>query len=177
MSDRKSLQDYYPSRYEVPILIIASAILQAVALSLPLFTVEKSVFWRHWKNSYSVFTGCVGLWRDEEHVLAAVIFFFSIVFPAVKLAALWLIWDAKLGERRRNWILHWLGLLGKWSMLDVFVVAVIVVAAKMETLTRVEPQVGIYVFGVSVFLSMLTTMHVSWLARRSMSFWSKVLSA
>ena len=158
----------------VPLALLLSTVLLLIGLSLPLLHARQMIFW---KSSYSVWAGVVALWEVNEILLALLLFFFSIIFPVIKLAALAVIWFVKLPEEYRQWLLHWLGLLGKWSMLDVFVVAIIVVAAKMETLTKVEPQVGIYVFGGSVFLSMLTTMHVTWLARRSMSFWSKVLSS
>ena len=165
---RQSLKDYYPTRYDVPLLILCSSILLVIALSLPLLTIEQSVLWRHWKNTYSVMTGVVGLVKGGDYILAAVIFFFSIIFPVGKLAALWLIWAVKLADRQRRVMLHWLGILGKWSMLDVFVVAIIVVAAKMKTLTSVQPRVGVYLFGAAIVVSMITTTHIDKLARRSL---------
>ncbi len=70
------------------------------------------------------------------------------------------------GERRAAW-LHWLGILGKWSMLDVFVVAILIVLVKLGPVARVEPRVGVYVFCAAIACSMLTTMYIDRLARRS----------
>ena len=162
---RRALRDFYPTRYEVPAFIVLATLLLLTALSLPLLTIEKSVFWRHWKNTYSVFTGVVGLVEQGDYVLAGVIFFFSMVFPFGKLGALWLMWAVKLADAQRAAILHWLGIVGKWSMLDVFIVAIIVVAAKLKTLTTVEPRIGVYLFGLAIICSMLTTMYVDRLAR------------
>jgi len=165
---RRSLHDLYPKRLIVPWLISLSCALLSAGLSLPLMTVEKSMLWRHWKNIYSVFTGIVNLAQEGDWLLAFIIFFFSIVFPVAKLTALWVIWAIRLEEKSRASLLHWLALLGKWSMLDVFVVAIMVVAAKLRTLTTVQPQIGVYVFGASIIVSMITTQYIEQLARRSL---------
>ena len=134
-----------------------------IALSLPLMTVEKMTFW---KNSYSIIAGVRGLWEDHQYTLAIILFFFSIVFPNVKLMALAFLWFVPLGEKKREVVLHWLGVLGKWSMLDVFVVAILIVLVKLGPLARVRPQRGVYWFAAAIFLSMLTSMYVDHLARR-----------
>ena len=46
---------------------------------------------------------------------------------------------------------------GRWAMLDVMVVAVLIVASKLSVLASVEVHVGLYVFGLSVILVMLLT--------------------
>ena len=37
----------------------------------------------------------------------------------------------------------------------------------LRSLTEVQPQVGVYLFGAAIILSMLTTMHVERIARRT----------
>ncbi len=157
----QSLRDRYPRRIEVPLLILASFVLLLVALSLPLMTVEKMVFW---KNEYSVITGVRGLWEQGQYVLAVILFFFSIVFPTFKLAMLGVIWTVRLAEQKRQAVLHWLGILGKWSMLDVFVVAILIVLVKLGPLAKVQPQRGVYWFAAAILLSMITSMYVDSLA-------------
>ena len=51
-------------------------------------------------------------------------------------------------------------LYGKWSMLDVFVVAVLVVAVKLGTLASVEMRYGLYFFSAAVLLTMFVTARV-----------------
>jgi len=159
----QSLRDRYPRRIEVPLLILASFVLLLIALSLPLLTVEKMVFW---KNDYSVIAGVHGLWQQGQYALAIILFFFSIVFPLFKLATLGFIWFIRLAERKRQAVLHWLGILGKWSMLDVFVVAILIVLVKLGPLAKVQPQRGVYWFAAAIFLSMITSMYVDSLARK-----------
>ena len=163
---KKSLAHYYPRRYDVPLLLTISLGFLLTGLSLPLITVEKTVFWRHWENHYSVFTGVVELAKQGDYALALILFFFSMVFPFIKLLTLLILWVKESTDEERTRALHWLGILGKWSMLDVFAVAILVVAAKLRTLTQIEPRIGVYLFGFAIIFSMLTTMRVDQLTRR-----------
>jgi len=160
----QSLRDRHPRRIEVPLLILVSMILLLIAYSLPLLRVEKMVFW---KNEYSIIAGVHGLWEQGQYALAIILFFFSIVFPVFKLAMLGCLWAVRLAEQRRQAVLHWLGILGKWSMLDVFVVAILIVLVKLGPLANVQPQRGVYWFAAAIFLSMVTSMYVDSLARNS----------
>ena len=164
---RRSLMEHY-HRYGliVPAALLLSIVLLLVALSLPLLQTQQSMLLKTWKNSYSVWAGVVALWHQHDYALAAVLFFFSIIFPLAKLLALAVIWFVKLADDQRAALLHWLSLLGKWSMLDVFVVAILIVLVKLGPLVHVEPRAGVYVFAAAIISSMLTTMYVGRLARR-----------
>jgi len=166
-ASKKSLRDLYPHRLDVPLLIFLALAVLLAGLSLPILQVDKTVFWRHWENRYSVLLGIIELTKSGDWLLAIILFFFSMVFPFIKLAALIWIWFWKLTDAERMKMLHWLEILGKWSMLDVFAVAILVVAAKLRSLTEVQPRIGVYLFGLAIILSMLTTMHVEHIARRS----------
>ena len=146
-----------------PVLVLASAITLAIGLSLPLLSLETWIFWH---NDYSVLTGIVGLWNDGQRVLAAVIFFFSIVFPVAKLFLLWHIWALRMDARDRERWLDRLATWGKWSMLDVFIVAILIVVAKLSTALDIEPRAGVFVFGAAVVLSMFATTAVERATRR-----------
>ena len=163
--EKKSLQELFPRRYDIPVLIIACVALLYTALSLPLFQVEKMVLW---KTEYSVMSGVVELFKQEEYLLSAILFFFSIVFPTFKLAMLWILWKFRFDGEGRKRVLEYLGVLGRWSMLDVFVVAILIVAVKLGPLANVEPKLGIYVFTAAILAAILTTAWVEKLARKAL---------
>ena len=163
---KKSLKDIHHGRPDVPLLIGLAFVVLLAGLSLPILTVQKTVFWRHWENHYSVFVGIIELAKGGDWLLSVVLFFFSMVFPFAKLFALAMLWYRRMAETDRKKTLHWLEILGRWSMLDVFVVAILIVAAKLRDLTQVDPRIGIYLFGLAIILSMLATAHVERLARR-----------
>jgi paraquat-inducible protein A len=129
---------------------------------MPVLTTKQ--IWVH--NTFSILSGIELLWRDGNRFLAFVIFFFSIVFPIVKLFTLLFLWAARLAEERRRAMLHWIMVLGKWSMLDVFVVAVVVVAVKLGIFSKATPEPGIYVFAAAILLSMAVTMQIDRLSGR-----------
>jgi len=60
-----------------------------------------------------------------------------------------------------------LSLLGKWSMLDVFVIAIIIVPIKLGALASAKAEIGIYYFGASIILAILATNLQSNLVNRS----------
>jgi len=143
-------------------LILLACVLLGVGLTLPVLTIRK--IWE--QNTFSVISGIQNLYHDKQYFLAFIIFFFSVVFPIVKLFSLGVLWVARLKEEHQKSILYWLELLGKWSMLDVFVVAVIVVTVKLGVLAKAEPRNGIYVFGAAILVSMVVTFLADNLAKR-----------
>ena len=152
MQDRRSLARIHRRRFGVPLLVVASAVALGFGLNLPLIYVEKMYFW---DNTYSVVTGVFGLYDDGEHFLAALVFFFSFVFPIAKLALLLWIWFVPMNFTQRGEWLARLSALGKWSMLDVFIVAILVVASKLGALADVSTEDGVYWFASAVLGSII----------------------
>ena len=150
---KKTLQHLYPKRIDILILIIASAVLLFIGLRLPVLTVRK--LWE--RNTFSIISGIINLWEGKYYILSLIIFFFSVIFPIVKLVILFVIWFVKLMDHQRKWLLRGLGFLGKWSMLDVFVTAIIIVSIKLGVLASAKAEIGIYYFGASILLAMLVT--------------------
>ena len=150
---KKTLQHLYPKRIDILILIIASAVLLFIGLHLPVLTVRK--LWE--RNTFSIISGITNLWESKNYFLSVIIFFFSVIIPIVKLATLFVIWFVRLRNHQRKWLLCGLGLLGKWSMLDVFVTAIIIVSIKLGALASAKAEIGIYYFGISILLAMLAT--------------------
>lgn len=163
VSQRKSLQQLYPKRAYLLLLIVISAIFLFIGLNLPVLTVRK--LWE--KNTFSILSGIANLWNGRYYFLAVIIFFFSIVFPIIKLATLFIIWSVRLKDEQRKWLLYCLEALGKWSMLDVFVTAVIIVSIKLGALASAKAENGIYYFAISILLAMLVANLQSNLVNRS----------
>ena len=162
----QSLRNRYPWHLEVPLLLVASIVLLVIGLSLPLMEVEKKMLWKVWKNEYSVFSGTLSLARQGQLFLAAILFFFGLVFPFGKLAALAVLWFMPMAEKNREKVLRWLSVLGKWSMLDVFVVSILIVLVKLGSVVQIIPRGGVYVFAMAILVSMITNLYLGRLARK-----------
>jgi paraquat-inducible protein A len=166
---KRSLRQFYPKRIEVPFAILLTSLLLISGLAMPVLTVQnKLLFWEE-GNTFSILSGVLSLFRENHYFLATFVFFFSVIFPLGKLLTLLTIWMVKLGDFQRETMLRWLEALGKWSMLDVFVVAVLVVVVKLDSLANATPRNGIYIFAVAILLSMALTFYIDKLARQNPS--------
>lgn len=126
-----------------------------VGAALPFFTFSKFFVF---DDTFSLFSGIFHLLTAGEPLLFALLFLFSIVMPVYKMFVLFrLINDPMLDERKRRRYTTMLMVLGKWSMLDVFVVAMLIMTIKLGAIASVEVHGGLYLFSAGVLASMLLT--------------------
>jgi paraquat-inducible protein A len=145
-----------------PLIALAGVLLVAGWL-LPIMTVERFVFL---SQRVSILDGAAELWEAGRYGLFAILVGFSIAFPAFKLIVAGYLWFAGgLTDAARRRLLGVLDALGRWSMLDVFVVAVIVVAAQLSIVSDIQLHGGIYSFAAAVVLSMLVIRRLTSLAQ------------
>jgi len=137
-------------------LVLLSASTLVWSYSLPTVTFQTAT---SPLEVYSIWGGIESLWQDGNWILATIVFLFSMVFPVIKLLALAWILSGSGTHRTRLATAHWLELLGKWSMLDVFVVGAFVGSIQIGLATATS-RPGIYVFALAITLSMLSTLWV-----------------
>lgn len=157
-----SLTDAYPWRFEAPIMILVTLGMLIAGLTTDGLYLKQLLE----EGTYSVLGTVDELWSKGNVGLAIVIFLFSVVFPIIKLVAQFIMWFTPMTHAFRHRVLHWLGILGKWSMLDVFAAALLIVLIKAGGLFKAEALGGIYLFGAAIFMSMVITMYIDWLATR-----------
>jgi paraquat-inducible protein A len=137
----------------VMVLVIAAAGSLILGLTLPVVKFTHLYFWT---DTHSLASIIAALYRAGELFLAGVIVLFSIVFPVFKL-----VYIAAAGTlanspaARRNRLLQRISWLGKWSMLDVLVLALLIFYAKSTALADAVALPGIYFFAASVALTMI----------------------
>lgn len=134
-------------------VVIAVALLSLIiGVIAPVLTLKKLYLV---SNTFSMVSGISGLWRGGQWPLAIVIFFFTIAVPFGKLVLLFVVVNRQTTPRGVERIVHLLSRLGRWSMLDVFVVAVLVASVKLGALASIEVHYGLYLFGFAVLLTMV----------------------
>ncbi len=149
-----------------PLLLLALAALVASWL-LPFMTVERFIWL---SEEITVWRGVGELWTSGAYGLFLIVAVFCVLFPLLKLAlAVYLWFLADLSALRGTRLLQLLDSLGKWSMLDVFVVALSVVALNISLISDVQVHGGIYVFTAAVILSMVLVRRILALAARQES--------
>ena len=147
------------------LFFLAVSALLVAGWTLPIMTVHKLVFFA---EQISILGGAAELWDSENYVLGAVVVIFSVVFPSLKMLVALTLWygaDARGSDLAR--LLGWLETFGRWSMLDVFVVALTIVAVEVSIISDVTTHAGLYVFTAAVVLSMLGVRRLVVLARRA----------
>ena len=160
-----SLADQHPGKRYVGWLLWASLLLLVIGLFAPIMTLRKFLFW---KNEMSIYTGLIGLFDDGHYGLFFILLIFSVCFPLTKIFTLAFVWYGQfLGEEKRKTLLRRIEALGRWSMLDVFVVALLVVTIKLGILADVEVHAGVYFFAASVLASMAASLLMSRLVHPS----------
>ena len=114
------------------------------------------------RQSDTIFSGIVYLWKDGSYPLAVIVFIASIVVPVTKLLLLSLLLIS-LQRQETRWQMRRLKayrvleMIGRWSMLDVFVVTMLAALVQVESLAELRPGPGAVAFGAVVVLTMLAT--------------------
>jgi paraquat-inducible protein A len=149
---RSIIRTYPKQGIAINLLLLTALSMLIIGVSAPLLTLEKLYFF---ENTVTLFTTVTGLFSQKEWFLFFVIAIFSLCIPVIKIASLILILN--LEYKKGSFLdkaLHVIETLGKWSMLDVFVVALLLVSVKLGVLAKVEVHYGLYIFAASVLLTM-----------------------
>jgi paraquat-inducible protein A len=110
----------------------------------------------------TIMSGVVYLWGSGSWVLALVVFIASVAVPLLKMLSLSVLLVSV--QRRsveqplqRTKLYRFLELIGRWSMLDVYVVTILVALVQVQSLALIRPGAGVIAFAAVVVLSMLAT--------------------
>lgn len=111
----------------------------------------------------TILSGVIVLWRAGSWDLALIVFVASIVVPMLKIGALALLLvTARAGSKSRTLerarLYRIIEKVGHWSMLDVFVVALLVTLVHFKALAQVQAGPGAVAFAAVVVLTMLASM-------------------
>ncbi|MEM9604442.1 MAG: paraquat-inducible protein A [Pseudomonadota bacterium] len=139
--------------------LVLATVLLALGVFSPLLTVKKMLLW---KNTLSVAGTLEALHGEGQYMLLAVIAVFSLVLPLVKLGVLYRVvfWPPRTAGATRTWLTA-IHDFGRWAMLDVLVVAVLLVALKLGALASVQLHNGLYLFTAAVVLIAAITHRVA----------------
>jgi len=110
-------------------------------------------------QSDTIMSGVIYLWTSGSWPLALLIFFASITVPALKIISL--MYLCLSVQFRSNWrpkdrarLYRVVEFVGRWSMLDIFVVAILVALVQFSALATIRPGLGVLAFATVVVLTM-----------------------
>ena len=140
-------------RFLLSLAIVAASVCLALGVSLPIIKLTKYVFWT---AEHSLMTTVWILIRENQLFLGFTVLVFSIVFPVLKLFYLVLVSTLPADEiKRHGFRLRALEWLGKWSMHDVLVMALMIFFIKSQGVYDATSLTGVYFFTAAVVLMIL----------------------
>ena len=136
-------------------LLITAAILYIPANLLPLMTVNSL----GQGEPSTIMAGVIQLMQHGMYPIAAVVFIASILVPTFKLVGIGLLLFSvqrhqPLSAQQRIVMYRFIEFIGRWSMLDIFVIAILVAVVNFGRLASVEANLGAAAFASVVILTM-----------------------
>ena len=140
-------------------LLITAAILYIPANMLPIMTVSTL----GQGSPDTIMSGVITLLKHGMVPIAAVVFIASILVPTFKLVGIGLLLYSvqrrqPLSARQRILMYRFIEFIGRWSMLDIFVIAILVAVVNFGRIASVEANLGAVAFATVVILTMLAAL-------------------
>lgn len=149
---------FYVERVFVFTIITASLISWFVGILAPIMTIEVfkdlplvgHTIFKY--ESKSIWATIATLWEIDRYFIAVMVGLFSVVIPVIKTFAVYISIFYKKSLKIMNFI-------GKWSMADVFIVALLLANLTLNTdeYTDAEMQMALYFFAMYVIFSIIAT--------------------
>ena len=136
-------------------LLIAAYVLIVPANVLPVM-VSGSLFG---SESDTIMSGVAFLWSDGSWLLAGILFIASIAVPFAKLGAMTFLLvsvqrRSTLAPEQRTRLYRVLEFVGRWSMIDIYVAAILTALVQFGGLMSIQAGPGAIAFGAVVVLTM-----------------------
>lgn len=140
-------------------LLIAAIVMYVPSNLLPIMYTSKL----NVERVDTIISGVATLWMEGERSLATIVFVASVVVPIIKIAVLSLLLiTAQTGSRWRQLerakLYRLIHTVGHWSMLDIFVVLLLVTLVQLHFYGQVHAGPAALAFGAVVILTMLAAM-------------------
>lgn len=136
--------------------LIAATICYIPANFLPVMTTVTTAG----RESDTIMQGVILLWSPTGWPLSLIVLFASIMIPSAKIMAMvYLVFSVRRGSiqspGQRVRLYRMVEIIGRWSMVDVFVDTFTVALIQLQPLMSVEPAPGLFFFAAVVVLTML----------------------
>jgi len=140
-------------------LLISAMVLYIPANALPVMYTS-SLFGA---QNDTILSGVVYLWTSGSWSLSIVVFIASIAVPMLKIIALWYLvlstqFHSTAAPKRRTRIYRAVEFVGRWSMLDIYVITVLVALVQFKALATIQAGPAAIAFGAVVVLTMFAAM-------------------
>jgi paraquat-inducible protein A len=136
-------------------LTLGAAFLYFPANFLPVLRIESSL---KGSQENTILSGVIQFWDDGDYPVAVIILTASVIIPILKVLAIIALCLAVRSGRSPKAMTRLYRLteyIGRWSMVDVFVVAILVGVVQLGSVLQIDPGAGAFAFAGVVVLTML----------------------
>lgn len=113
-------------------------------------------------TSSTILGGVASLYESGSIFIAAVVLLASVVVPLAKLVVLFYLSMTAHNDSNQKFktrLYHFVEAIGRWSMLDIFLLAILVAMIKLGHWTHVEPELGSVLFTLVVVFTLLASVN------------------
>ena len=113
------------------------------------------------EHEATIVGGVIELIEHGDWFVGAIVFFASVMIPVAKFVAIAYLalsirWRSMQSLHARHRLYEVVEFIGRWSMVDVFVVAILVALVQFDTLVAINPGIAAFCFALSVAFTMLS---------------------
>jgi paraquat-inducible protein A len=138
--------------------MLTALILLVPANLLPIMSVSMT----NGSSNSTIFSGVAGLVEHGMWGIAAIVFIASILVPFGKIGGLaWLLWTTRKPVSGLNALRVYsvIEFIGRWSMLDIFLIALLAGLIRFEGLAEIRPGPAAAPFAAAVIFTILAVEH------------------
>ena len=137
-------------------LVICAILLYIPAMLYPIMEVTKFGV----NIQSTILEGVISFLDMESYFIAIVIFTASVVIPMIKLVGLLFIFislkiNVKMQNKTKILIYKFIEAIGKWSMIDIYVVALLASIVQLDELFNIKGGIAATSFALMVILTMI----------------------
>ena len=137
-------------------LVICAILLYIPAMVYPIMEVTKLGV----QIESTILEGVISFLNMESYFIAIVIFTASVAIPMIKLVGLLFIFislkiNIKMENKTKNLIYKFIEAIGKWSMIDIYVVAILASIVQLDEIFNIKGGIAATSFALMVILTMI----------------------
>lgn len=138
-------------------------LIAASAFIIPANIIPISILFTNGKRiEDTIFSGVASLITKDMYGIALIIFVASIIVPVAKIVGMsYILLSIQFGQKKYQkqrmiiyFVVKW---IGKWSVMDLFVISIMMTLVDRGQILNFSPGLGAVAFGVVVILTMLAT--------------------
>lgn len=146
----------------ISLILFTSIAFFVLGLAFPILATKQQVFGIVLKyQEVKLFDSIRMFYESNDYLLASIIFLFTIFLPIIKFLELYnRIFTIFSTSKKISHVLH---MLDKWSMLDVFLVALLLLNFKLNSnIIVMKLKIGTSFIAISIIIRMFTTILINY---------------